>query len=690
MRISVLSFALLGTVLVQPVFAQTEIDETVVYGQQIISETETGSRLGLTQLETPATVDIIIGDSLRAHIETTVLGAVTRSAGFTNEANPGNGGQSIAARGFRGQGTVTKLYDGSNYYTAAGTITFPFDTWGVERIEVLKGPSSVLYGEGGIGGAINVIPKTPKYEAERELRLTAGENGTLGLGVGLAGGLSENVAYRLDYSRQESDGWVNDGASESQMLSGSLLWDVSSDLALTARFDYGDQSPMKYFGTPLLNGDFNDDLIEANFNVGDAEVSYQDKSIRLKADWIISNDLSMQAEIFQLSANRLWKNSEFYEFDVATELVTRRDPLVIGHDMDHNGFRTNFVLANDLAGFDVRSSLGLEINNISFSRPSNFGPNNPDPIDWENDVDVADLNAYAPGTLSDLTDAPVVLDNVSDVSQAAIFGEAQVHLNDQWSLLGGLRVEKIDTDYHRLGQTPIDQSVNPVTGRIGAVYDFSENAALYGQYSTGATHPSNSVVTASASNRDSDVIKTEQFEIGVKQAGLNGRLQWSLAYFDITKNNLIEDDPDSADPADLIEIDEQTSQGIELSYNLNLGSSVQTYGNMVVLNAETDTGDTPNFVPEKTFNLGVVVAAGEDIRIYADLRHVGERFHPSHPIPSYTVVDASIAYQVNSDLALTLKADNLLDKLYASAAYYSSTWLVGQPRTLSLTADFSF
>ena len=187
------------------------IEEVLVYGTQGGRESATGSRLALTLLETPATVDIIDGDAIRARVETNVLDAVTRSAGFTNESNPGNGNSSIAARGFDGQGSVTKLYDGTNYFTAAGTITFPFDTWGVERIEVLKGPSSVLYGEGGIGGAINVIPRRPQRERSGDVRVIMGENDTAFVGLDYTGGIGESAAYLVDYSNSQSDNWVRSG-----------------------------------------------------------------------------------------------------------------------------------------------------------------------------------------------------------------------------------------------------------------------------------------------------------------------------------------------------------------------------------------------------------------------------------------------------------------------------------------------
>ena len=91
-----------------------------MFGTQGSRETTTGSRLDLTVLETPATVDIIDGDAIRARMDTSVLEASTRSAGFTTESNPGNGSFSVCARGFCGQGAVTKLYDGTNYYNGSG------------------------------------------------------------------------------------------------------------------------------------------------------------------------------------------------------------------------------------------------------------------------------------------------------------------------------------------------------------------------------------------------------------------------------------------------------------------------------------------------------------------------------------------------------------------------------------------
>ena len=235
----------------------TNIEELLVFGTQGARESTTGSRLDLTVLETPATVDIIDGDAIRARIDTNVLDAVTRSAGFTNESNPGNGNSSIAARGFNGQGSVTKLYDGTNYYTAAETITFPFDTWGVERVEVLKGPSSVLYGEGGIGGAINIVPRRPERERSgRRPRDHAARTARRSSGSTTRRASATPPRFASTTATANPTTGCANGESEAEMFSCALHWDVSDDLELSARYDMGDQNPMRYFGVPVVNGDF--------------------------------------------------------------------------------------------------------------------------------------------------------------------------------------------------------------------------------------------------------------------------------------------------------------------------------------------------------------------------------------------------------------------------------------------------
>ena len=105
---------------------------------------------------------------MRGRNNRSVQDAVTRTPGISSIGTPGNGGTALSARGFSGHSATMQLYDGTRQYVGAGTVTFPVDTWSVQRIDVLRGPASVLYGEGATGAVINV--KKPQFLAPHEMR----------------------------------------------------------------------------------------------------------------------------------------------------------------------------------------------------------------------------------------------------------------------------------------------------------------------------------------------------------------------------------------------------------------------------------------------------------------------------------------------------------------------------------------
>jgi iron complex outermembrane receptor protein len=521
------------------------------------------------------------------------------------------------------------------------------------------------------------------------VRLIAGENGTAFVGLDVTGPVGDSFAYRFDYSNSQSDNWVEpNGDSEAEMLAFAVQWDVSDDLVLSARVDSGDQDQMRYFGVPNANGDFVRDFVGMNFNVADSVVSYEDDALRVKAEWQASDSFGLEAEVFQLTSDRLWKNAEAYFYDDSTQELERWDPLMLGHDMEQTGLRTNlsFSTAND----GVRASVGFEMNEVSFDRPTNFAtPANPNGITFD-EFDVVDPYNFAPGVLADITTAPFLPDNMSDVSQWAVFGEAQFNPTDRLAVVAGLRMEDYDTQIVRLGRAGIDQQVDDVTGRIGLVFDLTDDTVLYGQYGTGATHPSGSIVTGAVNNRFADMIESEQLEVGLKHQVAGTGFQWTVALFDIVKNNLIYDNPSSGNPDDVIVVPEQTSKGIEVGFSYAVSASFQVHGNASTLNSETDAGTRPPFyIPEQTANVGFVWNIGDSVRLLADARYVGDRFG-AITIPSYTVVDASVRFNLGESMGLTLKADNIFDELYATSNYWDETWLVGKPRTASLAFDFNF
>ena len=231
--------------------------------------------------------------------------------------------------------------------------------------------------------------------------------------------------------------------------------------------------------------------------------------------------------------------------------------------------------------------------------------------------------------------------------------------------------------------------------RLGVVYDLSSETTLYGQLATGETHPrGGDVVRVSNSLREADTVTVEQYEVGIKQSSADGRVNWTLALFDITRKDLLIDDPDSSDPTDFIVVPKQTAQGIEIGVDFSPNDSLITHANAALVRSERETGTgtiaTP-YAPELTVNAGLLYMMSSSLRFGADFRYVDERPYDDLPLPSYSIVDLSVGYSINEATRLTLNAQNVLDEVYATADHWTGgQWLVGRPRTLSLTLDLDF
>ncbi|MQA29222.1 MAG: TonB-dependent receptor plug domain-containing protein [Luteitalea sp.] len=134
----------------------------------------------------------------------TITAVASRATGIVNTSSAF--GFALSARGFSGNNSVMQLYDGMRMYVT--TVTFPSDPWMAERLEVLRGPASVLYGEGAIGGAINVVRKGPTRMRQSEVKISAASFDTVGLGAGTGGSLSDKISYRVDLgSTGPRGGW---------------------------------------------------------------------------------------------------------------------------------------------------------------------------------------------------------------------------------------------------------------------------------------------------------------------------------------------------------------------------------------------------------------------------------------------------------------------------------------------------
>jgi len=665
----------------------------------LTTPTSASSRLNLTALETPASVESLSGEQVRARGDRSVQDAVSRSTGISRTGTPGDGGTSLQARGFTGQSSVMQLYDGNRMYTGMGTVTFPVDTWSVQRVDVLRGPASVLYGEGATGAVINVIPKKPfEGDIESHLRLGYGSYDRQQQAFDSGGSLSDTLSYRLNLNRLRSNGWIDRGDSSSDFISAALRWQASDDLAFTLAHDYGDQRPQNDFGTPLINGQLKDSLRNKNYNVRDDQQHYNDQWTRLTTDWQINDAVSASNELYYLKARRRWQNAENYNFDTATQQLSRSGYFGIGHQQEQVGDRQTFTFKHSLFGLDSQTVTGVDYNRIRFQLNSNSPFNDVLP-----NGQPLDLYHPQPGYFESANPYRDQFD--STTKQMSVFGENRTQLSERWSLVTGVRRDYVQVDRNNLvDDSQSDKTLTGNNWKAGLVFALTPETSFYAQVAT-STDGIGGLISLSPSQQQYDLSTARQTEVGMKQLFWDQRGEFTLAAYRIVKKKLLTDDP--GNPTLKQQVGQQSSNGLEVSLDLQLPHAWQLQANAAIVKAKYDdfsevvngqtlsyNGNRPVDVPRQTANLWLNKNLSDDLKAGAGVRYVDARYADManrNELPSYTVVDATLSWQALRNTTLGLQLNNLFDRQYAQSQYNAGQqWILGEPRSFFVTADYTF
>ncbi|MFC4256479.1 TonB-dependent siderophore receptor [Altererythrobacter xixiisoli] len=673
-----------------------ERDAIVVIGQQAgvltLDQTGAGSRLGLSVAETPASVDVISKEMIRALGDRTIVAAASRAPGVINDS--GSYGYSLSARGFTGYNSVMQLYDGMRVYTTS-TQTFPGDPWMAERVDVLRGAASVLYGEGGIGGAVNVVRKQPNTTRhEGEFRVSGGSYNTFQVAGGLGGPVSDSLSYRVDASYNTSDGWVDRGEFSSLALSSLIRFQPTDTLTFTLSHDRFESDPVNWFGTPLRNGEFVPEIKKKNYNVGDRALEFDDDWTQFQIAWEPNDQLSISNVAYYLNSRKYWHNVERYAWSGPN--IMRSSYTEILYDTWQIGNRLNLVYEHEIGGMEHRFSVGAEVNIAELKR-TDAAPNSPntstiDPFDF--DPGVFQYGAF--GTR---------FKHATDLEQYAVFGESRLLLTPALSLVTGIRYDRpsVHRDDALDSAQSFDKTFPGVSWRAGLVYNPQDNIALYAQYSR-ATDPVTAFLTANLAQSAFEVSTGSQWEAGAKATFWGGRGEATISGYRIVKNKILS--RSAADPAVQVQVGQQSSFGVEASFALAVSSSFSIMANGTLLNAEYDDfnelvsgalvsrdGNVPIGVANKAANLWLSWTPLDALQLDSGVRYVGRRYADAaneRRMPGYTVVDASVRYDLTQQASVTLNLRNLLDKTYVMNAYGPLQWVIAEPRTAMLSLDYRF
>ncbi|WP_162806449.1 TonB-dependent receptor [Sphingosinicella terrae] len=667
--------------------------------------TDTGSRLGLTARETPAIVDILSERQIREFGARTNVEALNRAPGVTSSL-PATSPGVPTMRGFTG-GSVGLLYDGVRVATP-GIFSRASDSWLYERIEILKGPASVLYGEGALAGAINLIPKSPRLGRTSLAALASyGSFDTVRLAGDVNLPLGDRAAVRGVGSFGRTSGFVDDTDSELLAASVGLLLTPADRLTIHVAADYNeDDYDTADYGTPLIPAAvarnpsnaatgpgglvIDRALRDTNFNVADGVLDSQTLWLRSRLTYELSDQLTLSNHLSRFHSDRRFINAEIFSYNSGTGLIDRTTG-IITHDIDYLVERPSISGDVEIGGLRNRFAIGAEFSNLEFATRRYFST-------------TTSVDPFAPvrGTFPGGSGAPLPpINSTAQVKVSSVFAENALNLTPEWLLAGGARYDWIDFSRRIAPATQIDRDYGALSWRVGTVYDVLPKVQLFAQYSR-AIVPVGNFLLLSLANARFDLTTGESVEAGLKSSFWNDRIDLTLAAYHIAQDNIVTRDPN--DPTLSVQGGRQSSRGVELSLSAAVTSRLRVDANWTWLDAEFDelveaggisrAGNTPPRIPQTVANLFAFYSFDSiPLTLSAGLRHAGGFYTDnanSIRAKGHTTIDAAIGYRFAFG-ELTLRGRNLTDAFYVDYSDVSTTqFQVGAPRSVEISLQTRF
>lgn len=725
--------ALVAGLLAAPAFARADDADParqtiVVEGRadplDLKATSSTGSRLGLTALETPATVQAITAADIEQRGLRTAREVFADVPGAIAGNVPGNPAV-VMMRGFSGN-AVSILQDGVRVSTST-VVQRDTNTWHFDRIEIIKGPASVLQGEGALGGIINKVTRKPTLDASHfDGMLSYGSFNTLNAAGGVNVKLSDKAAIRADVSQLSSDSLYDVAGNKTRSLglTASLLVKPIEPVSILLAVDhYNDRANGTYQGAPLVqaatarqasnivtttNGLVLDRaLARVNYNPDGGTSGADETTLRSRIDWAIGGGWALGVDLTYYTARRDFILSDTQTYAAPSTGYPDGSFLRTLQRFyhDHQFWNARAALSNEgvIAGLRNRATIGLEYNHTHFTSLRQSAPN----------TAVSRVDPYAPmvGTFP-TADSVYTAGNQffdSRLNTTSIFAEDALNLTKDWLLVGGIRTDSIDLNRQVTNYlvTPNSlQSANPhyhpLSWRIGTNYAVTPGLTLYAQHSTAAV-PVSSMLLQSIVNTAFRITKGHSWEAGFKGSAWGGKLSATGAVYYIKQNDILTRDP--LNPSLSVQGGSQSSRGAELSVEgwlskqLSAGGSIgyveAKYDQLIEAGGTVRTGNRPINTPTTTLSGRISYAIPHTpFSVNGIVRHASGFFTDtanSIHVAGHTTLDASVVAEIRKEVRMTLRGRNLTNAFYGEYSGYPTTNIyIGAPRSVELALGVHF
>jgi iron complex outermembrane receptor protein len=684
---------------------QKQLEELVVTAKKsdtvVPTAAPSATKSAVPLLEESRSLSVIA----RAEIDQRGAQSVEQAVAYTPGVLTGVGGtdsrvDDVMIRGFEAGGFTGNSYlDGLRLPNGGQWTTTQFDTFGLESVEVLKGPASVLFGQVAPGGLINLVSKRPTAETAGLASVQYGSFGTWQYAADSRGAIDQDgqFLYRLSGLYRDGGSQVDHTDLERIFVAPAITWNISENTALTVLSSFQkDRGGSTYQFLPVTGTLYSTPHGKID---RDAFIGEPDFNTFNRDQYAIGYELKHRInDIFSLQ-----QNARYTKVDTVYEgVVAGRTPPNAAGNMSRRAVRGigtahNFALDTRLNGefstgpIEHSATLGVDYLRSSWNHDRR-GTNSVPPI-----------NIFDP-VYSGIT-APLL----PQVSQDAMEHQTGIYLQDQiawgkWRLSVGGRYDETDSDLQNLltADTTYTNS-SEASGHAGLLYLFDSGIAPYFSYAT-SFEP---VSGTTASGVAFDPSEGRQYEIGLKYEPKSLPALFTLSAFELTQSNVLTQDPDA--PTFQVQTGEVQIRGIELESKIALHQGLTLIGGASLLDSEITRDNDGNqgndfaSVPDQTASLWLdyEFQSGplEGLGLGSGVRYVSARRGDNanlYQLPSYTLLDAAIRYDLGNlhesmeGARISLSGSNLADRVYVAKAETVSSANYGAARMIQLNITYTW
>lgn len=636
-------------------------------------------------LDVPFTKTHVSEQEIQNHNIQRINDALSLVSGVVYQDSYGGGfWDNYSFRGFSTDPNMGTAYMRNGLSSVSGIHT-PRDMVNIQAIDFLKGPMAAMYGQGAIGGIMNITTRQPEWQRKNTISLSGTTLQQYRYAVDTTNAIDEEIAYRLGASYEKNKSFRDLVENQHYFIAPQLAWKISGQTQLNLDTEFADYQGVFDRGIPMVNGKLTPNKTTFLGEPDDGELKIRDQMYQLRLNHRFNQNWDMTTALTYKQGERAGTSTEIGSIaaDGRTANRFRR-----ARQFETETRHIQSILRGQLNGGQVKHELVANLEAAHFTidqlqRRNAVGTNSPidiyDPVYGQHILPLTRVTKHSKET-QDMLGL-----NLQD----------QIFINDQWSVLLGGRFNRLEQqiDDHQSGQSA-RQVFTPFTPRAGINFKPTDRLSFYSNWGKGfelntGLNKNNALYAPE---------KTTSWELGGKYQFLPH--SWlGLTYFELDKRHLLTEGITDS----YVDNGQVKSQGLEFELRHQVSDQLQinanySYTDATVVKSEVEAaGARLKNIPQHTANLAAdyqMSLWGHDAGLVGNISYYAQRsanyIDNGTTLPEFTLVNVGAYLYLRPDLRAQLNLNNLFNQDYYVASYTHLWVQPGEPLKASLRLDWSF